>query len=155
MKAFQMMNAGKSDAPKSEAGAIWVVAALIRDEHGRVLLQQRPPGKAHGGLWEFPGGKVEPGELPKASLVREIDEELGLTLTQGSLEPVAFAEGAADAAGRAVVLLLYAVGQWQGVPDAREGGAFAWVEPAALQAYPMPPLDIELLSRMPWKNFSS
>lgn len=155
-----MMNAGKSDAPdggasKGEVAAIWVVAALIRDEHGRVLLQQRPAGKAHGGLWEFPGGKVEPGELPGAALIREIDEELGLALTQGALEPVAFAEGAPDAAGRAVVLLLYAVGQWEGAPYAREGGAFAWAEPAALHTYPMPPLDIELLSRIPWKNFSS
>ena len=135
-----------------------VVAAMIRDRAGRVLLQQRPPGKAHAGLWEFPGGKVEPGESPRESLVRELEEELGLTLEGETLAPVGFAESEGLSGGangdRAILILLYEVAAWQGEPEAREGGAFAWVEPAAFGEYPMPPLDIDLVSRLTVKNFS-
>ena len=132
-----------------------VVAALIRDRQGRVLLQQRPEGKAHAGLWEFPGGKVEVHEMPCESLVREIDEELGLRILHESLIPIGFTQGPRNERGRAIVILLYSVGTWEGVPEAREGGAFAWVEPAAIGGYPMPPLDIDLISRMEWEKIAS
>ena len=141
-----------------------VVAAMIRDRAGRVLLQQRPPGKAHAGLWEFPGGKVEPGESPRESLVRELKEELGLALEAESLTPAGFAEsdgaesnetGGSANGGRAILILLYEAGAWHGEPEAREGGSFAWVEPAAFGEYPMPPLDIDLVSCLAVKNFSS
>ena len=146
-----------------------VVAAMIRDRAGRVLLQQRPPGKAHAGLWEFPGGKVEPGESPRESLVRELEEELGLVLEAESLTPAGFAEsdraesnetGGGANGGRAILILLYEAGAWHGEPEAREGGSFAWVEPAAFGEYPMPPLDIDLVSCLlvsclAVKNFSS
>ncbi|MDD3798743.1 MAG: (deoxy)nucleoside triphosphate pyrophosphohydrolase [Novosphingobium sp.] len=125
-----------------------VVAAVIRDGEGRVLLQQRPPGKAHAGLWEFPGGKVEPHEMACESLVREIEEELGLQLSPESLAPVGFAESAPEGGGRAIVILLYSAGSWQGFPEAREGGAFAWVAPEEIGGLPMPPLDVDLLSRL-------
>lgn len=128
--------------------ALLVVAAMIRDGAGRILLQQRPPGKAHAGLWEFPGGKVEPGETPPESLVRELEEELGLALDGDSLIPITFAERMPEPDGRAIVILLYSVGRWQGQPEAREGGAFEWAEPERLGTYPMPPLDIDLLSRL-------
>lgn len=128
--------------------ALLVVAALIRDAQGRILLQQRPEGKHHAGLWEFPGGKVEAHETPGESLVRELEEELGLVLDGDSLIPAAFAEGAVDERGRAIVILLYSVAEWSGEAEAREGGAFAWVKPHLVDAYPMPPLDVDLVSRL-------
>lgn len=123
-----------------------VVAALIRDAQGRILLQQRPEGKHHAGLWEFPGGKVEAHETPGESLVRELEEELGLILDGDTLTPAGFAEGMVDAQGRAIVILLYNVGVWSGEAVAREGGAFSWVEPHLVDSYPMPPLDVDLVS---------
>jgi 8-oxo-dGTP diphosphatase len=132
-----------------------VVAALICDGSGRVLLQQRPVGKAHAGLWEFPGGKVEPAELPRESLVREIEEELGLTIQADTLHPVAFAETPQFVGTRPIVILLYKVAAWSGTPEAREGGAFAWVEPTEIAGFPMPPLDIDLLSRIEFEKIAS
>lgn len=125
-----------------------VVAAMIRDGAGRILMQQRPDGKAHAGLWEFPGGKVEPHENPKDSLVREIEEELGLHLLAADLEPVAFAESAGNPGERAIVILLYSVRWWRGEPEAREGGDLAWIEPSEINHLPMPPLDVELVERL-------
>ena len=136
-----------------QSTVLLVVAALIRDALGRVLLQQRPEGKHHAGLWEFPGGKVEAAETPGESLVRELDEELGLILDGTTLIPAAFAEGAAEAQGRTIVILLYNVGAWHGEAVAREGGAFAWVEPHLVDSYPMPPLDVDLVSRLAADNF--
>lgn len=123
-----------------------VVAAALIDSDGRVLMQRRPDGKQHGGLWEFPGGKVEPGEGPVAALVREIAEELALTIAPGDLQVVTFAasEGEGEGESRAVVLLLYLCRVWQGVPVAEEGAAIAWADAAMLDRLPLPPLDVPL-----------
>ena len=134
---------------------VLVVAALICDGRGRVLLQQRPAGKAHAGLWEFPGGKVEPAELPCESLIRELEEELGLAVQTEALVPIAFAETPRAAGTRSIVILLYKVAAWSGIPEAREGGAFSWVEPSEITGFPMPPLDIDLLSRIQFEKIAS
>ena len=117
---------------------VLVVAVALVAGDGRVCLQRRPEGKAHGGLWEFPGGKVEPGESPQAAIVREIAEELGIALDGDALNPCGFAADAGH------VILLYACRRWQGAPAALEGGGIAWFAPAALSAQPMPPLDYPL-----------
>jgi len=126
-----------------------VVAAALIDGEGRVLLQQRSPGRAMAGLWEFPGGKVERGERPEAALVRELDEELGIMVEAESLLPAAFAS--ADNAGRHMLLLLYLCREWLGEPGALDAAALAWVRPAEMAALPMPPADeplIPLLERL-------
>lgn len=115
-----------------------VVAAALVSADGRVCLQQRPDGKNHAGLWEFPGGKVEPGESPDAALCRELMEELGLALEPAELAPCGFA------ANEGIVILLYACRQWAGAPAALEGGALGWFAPEHLAAQPMPPLDYPL-----------
>jgi 8-oxo-dGTP diphosphatase len=119
--------------------------ALIGDD-GTVLVQQRPPGKQMGGLWEFPGGKVEPGETPEAALVRELDEELGIVVDIATLRPVAFSTHPAN--GRNLILLLYMIRAWQGVPRAIEATALRWSMPAALRALPMPPADLPLIDAL-------
>ncbi|WP_420382951.1 (deoxy)nucleoside triphosphate pyrophosphohydrolase [Novosphingobium sp.] len=121
--------------------ALLVVAAALIDRRDHVLLQQRPAGKHHGGLWEFPGGKVEPGEGPLAALARELREELGIDVAPGDCTPLGFA---ASEDGRAVVLLLYACRVWAGDAASREGGAVVWCAPDRLLDRPMPPLDIPL-----------
>jgi 8-oxo-dGTP diphosphatase len=126
-----------------------VVAAALERADGRVLMQQRPPGKAHAGLWEFPGGKVEPGETPRAALVREVTEELAITLDPASLAPACFADDAAEDRGLAVVILLYTARAWIGEPRALEGGACDWFTRAEIAALAMPPLDYALLARLP------
>src|SRR5579875_4157433 len=93
-----------------------VVAAALADTQGRVLLQQRAPGRSMAGLWEFPGGKVEPGERPEAALARELHEELGIEVDEARLVPAAFAS--ADNGGRHMLLLLYLCREWKGVPQA-------------------------------------
>ncbi len=124
-----------------------MVAAAIEGEDGRLLLQQRPPGKRHAGLWEFPGGKVDPGETPEAALVREIEEELGLGLDLGALRPLTFASEPGEQDGRApIVLLLFGCSRWQGTAEGREGQSFGWFTPAEASALPMPPLDCALLN---------
>lgn len=115
-----------------------VVAAALVSPDGLVCMQQRPAGKAHGGLWEFPGGKVDPGETCEQAICREIEEELGIRIEPDGLEPCGFA------AGEGVVILLYACRRWKGEAAALEGGAIAWVEPARIDALPMPPLDYPL-----------
>ena len=104
-----------------------VVAVALVDRAGRVLVQRRPAGKQHAGLWEFPGGKVEPGETLAAAAVREIDEELGVVLHAASLEPVSFAES--GGAGGGIVLMLFMARAWRGVPECRDADALAWVAP--------------------------
>jgi 8-oxo-dGTP diphosphatase len=120
-----------------------VVAAALVDGEGRVLLQRRAPGRAMAGLWEFPGGKVEPGERPEAAMVRELEEELGIQVRIGALTPAAFAS--ADNAGRHMLLLLYLCREWLGEPRALDAAAFAWVRPADMAALPMPPADVPLI----------
>ena len=126
-----------------------MVAAALVDGSGRVLLQQRAPGKAMAGLWEFPGGKVEEGERPEAALVRELEEELGIFVEAESLTPAAFAS--ADNAGRHMLLLLYLCREWSGEPRALDAAALRWLRPADMASLPMPPADeplIPLLERL-------
>src|SRR5690242_20130668 len=101
-----------------------VVAAALADEAGRVLLQQRAPGRAMAGLWEFPGGKVDAGELPEAALVRELGEELGIAVAAADLVPAAFAS--APLGDRHMLLLLYLCRHWQGEPRPLDASALRW-----------------------------
>ena len=125
-----------------------VVALALIDPAGRVLMQQRPVHRAHGGLWEFPGGKVEAGEGPSAALVREIDEELGLIVAPEDLFPISFAAREDQTGERPLVLLLYGCRQWQGTPACEPGAALVWASPEDLAALPMPPLDVPLLAAL-------
>lgn len=119
-----------------------VVAAALFDADGRILLAQRPEGKQLAGLWEFPGGKLEPGETPEAALVRELEEELSITVNETSLEPLTFASFAYPAFH--LVMPLYGCREWSGIIRPREGQATAWVQASRLQHYPAPPADIPL-----------
>ena len=119
---------------------LFVVAAALADGQGRVLVQQRPPGRPMAGLWEFPGGKVEAGELPEVALVRELEEELGVSADPESLKPVTFASESLGE--RHLLLLLYLLPQWEGVPESRHASALAWVTPAELRGLDMPPADL-------------
>jgi len=122
---------------------LMVVAAALVDTDGRVLLQQRPPGKPMAELWEFPGGKVEPGEAPEAALIRELEEELGIRTHGSCLAPATFAsEPLGD---RHLLLLLYVCRKWQGMPEARHATALQWVRPAQMYALDMPPADLPLI----------
>jgi 8-oxo-dGTP diphosphatase len=129
------MDSVKNSPTVVPAALVPVVAVALVRADGRVLLQQRPAGKAHAGLWEFPGGKVEPGETPERAAVREIAEELGLSIAPGALMPLTFA---ADAA---ILILLYTCRQWHGEPQALDAEAIAWCTPQDFPALPMPPLD--------------
>ena len=128
---------------KDVSALLLVVAAALVDGEGRVLVQQRPPGKPMAGLWEFPGGKVEAGELPEAALARELSEELGIALDCEALKPAAFASEALGT--RHLLLLLYTLRAWDGVPEARHATELRWVLPGALYALDMPPADLPLI----------
>lgn len=123
--------------------SLFVVAAALVDADGRVLLQQRPPGKALPHLWEFPGGKVEPGETPEGALIRELEEELGIRTHASCLAPATFAS--APVGGRHMVLLLYVCRKWEGMPEPRHATALQWVRPARMYALDMPPADLPLI----------
>jgi 8-oxo-dGTP diphosphatase len=129
----------------AEAGPMVVVAAAMIDGD-RVLLQQRPPGKAMAGLWEFPGGKVEPGETPDHALTRELEEELGVGVDARNVRPITFAVAPLD--DRHLLLLLYEVRAWGGQPQALEASALAWMSPAGMSALPMPPADVPLVEAL-------
>ncbi len=120
-----------------------VVAAALVDLEGRVLLQQRPEGKSLAGLWEFPGGKIEPGETPEAALIRELEEELAIVVPHACLAPATFAS--APLGDRHLLLLLYITRKWTGVPRALEATALRWVRPNEMHALPMPPADRPLI----------
>lgn len=122
---------------------ILVAAALLIDTDGRVLLAQRPEGKSLGGLWEFPGGKVEPGETPEAALIRELHEELGIETWRSCLAPLTFASHAY--ADFHLLMPLFACRRWEGIANPREGQRLAWVKPGNLSDYPMPPADLPLI----------
>jgi 8-oxo-dGTP diphosphatase len=123
-----------------------VVAAAMIDADGRVLLQRRPEGKAMAGLWEFPGGKVEPGEAPDAALVRELAEELAVEVALPDVQPITFT--AAPLAGRQLLLLLYRVVAWRGLPRPVESPELRWVAPAEMADLPMPPADVPLVATL-------
>ncbi len=123
-----------------------VAAAALVDVDGRVLLAQRPPGKSMAGQWEFPGGKLQTGETPEVALVRELREELGIDVSESCLAPLAFASHDYDSFH--LLMPLYACRQWQGAPRPREGQRLAWVMPARLTDYPMPPADLPLVAQL-------
>ena len=128
---------------KDAVSVVLVAAVALIDADGRVLLARRPPDKSMAGLWEFPGGKVDPGETPESALIRELDEELGIETWNSCLAPLTFASHAYD--GFHLLMPLYACRRWQGVPQPREGQDLAWVRAADLSRYPMPPADLPLV----------
>jgi len=123
-----------------------VVACALIDADRRVLLAQRPEGKSMAGLWEFPGGKVEPGERPETTLIRELREEIGITVTEPCLAPLTFASHAY--ADFHLLMPLYICRRWEGLAVAREGQTLAWVRANKLRGYPMPPADIPLIPHL-------
>jgi len=116
-----------------------VAACALIDVDGRILMGQRPEGKSFGGLWEFPGGKIEAGETPETCLIRELDEELGVAVTQACLAPFVFASHSYESFH--LLMPLFLCRRWEGVAQAREHAALKWVRPAALSDLPMPPAD--------------
>ncbi len=130
--------------PKSEVKPLLLVAACaLVDADGRVLLAQRPEGKPMAGLWEFPGGKVEAGETPEDTLIRELAEELGIEVKAACLAPLTFASHGYD--HMHLLMPLYVCRRWEGTVSPREGQNLAWVEPKRLRSYPMPPADEPLI----------
>ena len=121
-----------------------VSAVALIDRDGRVLLAQRPAGKQMAGLWEFPGGKVEPGETPEAALVRELHEELGIDTWASCLAPLTFASHTYT--DFHLLMPVFACRKWQGTPIAKEGQALAWVRKGELRSYPMPPADVPIIA---------
>jgi 8-oxo-dGTP diphosphatase len=122
---------------------ILVVAVALVDPDGRVLIAQRPEGKSMAGLWEFPGGKVEPGELPEDALIRELSEELGITVKAACLAPFTFASHTYDAFH--LLMPLYICRRWDGTPAPRHHAALKWVRPKDMGGYPMPAADVPLI----------
>lgn len=123
---------------------ILVVAAALIDRDGRVLLAQRPPNKSMAGLWEFPGGKVEDGENPEDSLIRELNEELGIDTWGSCLAPLSFASHSYE--DFHLLMPLFACRKWIGTPMAMEGQVLKWVSKSDLKNYAMPPADIPLIA---------
>ena len=125
---------------------ILVVAVALVDVDGRVLIAQRPEGKSMAGLWEFPGGKVEPGETPEHALIRELQEEIGIDVTENCLAPFTFASHRYD--DFHLLMPLYVCRVWDGAVVAREGQTLKWVRALDLNDYPMPPADIPLIAML-------
>lgn len=133
---------------KENPTTVLVVAAAMQASDGRWLMHRRPPEKHHGGLWEFPGGKVDDGENPRDALSRELCEELGIEVDSDSLEPVTFAAGEHETGLQRIVILLYTVPAWHGEPQALEGGEVGWFDSVEIAALAMPPLDVILAARL-------
>jgi len=127
-------------------GIVLVAAVALVDPDGRVLLAQRPEGKHMAGLWEFPGGKVAAGETPEAALVRELAEELGIETDERCLAPFTFASHAYESFH--LLMPLYVCRVWRGIPRPCEGQKLAWVRPAELSDYSMPPADLPLVAML-------
>ena len=125
---------------------ILVAACALIDTDGRVLIAERPAGKPMAGLWEFPGGKVDPGERPEDALIRELAEELGIVVNEACLAPLTFASHTYTEFH--LLMPLYVCRRWQGVVTPREGQKLAWVRPNRLKEYPMPPADVPLISHL-------
>ena len=123
-----------------------VVACALVDADRRVLIAQRPEGKSLAGLWEFPGGKIEPGETPETALIRELEEELGVATQTACLAPLSFASHSYE--NFHLLMPLYVCRKWQGVPEPREHIALKWVRPQALRDYAMPPADGPLIAAL-------
>ena len=131
--------------PGTPSKVVLVVAAALVREDGRLLLQQRPPGKAMAGLWELPGGKIEPGESPEAALAREIEEELGAHIDPVDLIPFTFASHPYDSFH--LLMPVFLCRRWRGDFTGREGQAIAWATAEELASYPAPAADIPLFER--------
>lgn len=122
---------------------VLVSAVALIDPDGRILLAQRPKGKSMAGLWEFPGGKVEPSETPEQALIRELQEELGIDTWESCLAPLTFASHSYESFH--LLMPLFACRKWKGTPESKEGQALKWVRANQLKDYPMPPADIPLI----------
>ena len=125
-----------------------VVAGALSSGDGRWLMHRRPYEKHHGGLWEFPGGKVELSEIPAKALCRELKEELGITIRSADCHAVTFAEGMRDSGAGSIVILLYKVVVWEGEPRSLEAGEIAWMTPQEVHTLDKPPLDHILAQRL-------
>lgn len=125
---------------------VLVAACALIDGDGRILIAQRPAGKPMAGLWEFPGGKVEDGERPEQTLIRELKEELGISVSEDCLAPLTFASHSYP--DFHLLMPLYVCRRWQGIVTAREAQQLAWVRPNRLQEYDMPPADVPLVSHL-------
>jgi len=135
-----------SSADPSGIRLVLVAACALIDVDGRVLLAQRPAGKPMAGLWEFPGGKVDPGESPERTLVRELNEELDILVQESCLAPLTFASH--RYADFHLLMPLYVCRRWDGIVTAREAQRLAWVRPGSLREYPMPPADPPLIAHL-------
>ena len=125
---------------------VLVAACALIDADGRVLIAQRPQGKSMAGLWEFPGGKIEPGERPEQCLIRELKEELGIAVKEECLAPLTFASHSYP--DFHLLMPLYICRRWEGIVAAREQQTLKWVRPGELKNYPMPPADEPLISHL-------
>jgi 8-oxo-dGTP diphosphatase len=125
---------------------ILVAACALVDADGRILISQRPPGKALAGLWEFPGGKLEPGESPEDALIRELREELGIETKAACLAPLTFASHRYETFH--LLMPLYVCRRYSGIPAPREGQRIKWVRPRDMRSYPMPPADEPLIAHL-------
>jgi len=131
---------------QAQTKLVLVAACALIDGDGRVLLAQRPEGKSMAGLWEFPGGKIETGERPEQTLIRELNEELGIRVKEDCLAPFAFASHGYE--GFHLLMPLYLCRRWEGIVAPREGQKLAWARPKDMGAYPMPPADIPLVAQL-------
>jgi 8-oxo-dGTP diphosphatase len=125
---------------------VLVAACALIDPDGRVLLAERPAGKSMAGLWEFPGGKIEPGERPEETLIRELEEELGIAVQEACLAPLTFASHRYD--DFHLLMPLYVCRRWDGTVTPQEGQRLQWVRPNRLREFPMPPADEPLISHL-------
>ena len=136
----------QAETPSPQSPLLVVAVALV-DPDGRVLLAERPDGKAYAGYWEFPGGKIEAGETPEEALIRELGEELGIETHASCLAPLQFSTGQTQN-GTPLILMLYICRRWQGRADPREGGQLKWVPPARLRDYQMPPPNLPFIAAL-------
>jgi 8-oxo-dGTP diphosphatase len=145
-----MVDAPSESAKNPDAPLGWlpVVAGAVMTPEGLWLMHRRPPGKAYAGLWEFPGGKVEAFEKPLETLIRELEEEIGIVPLATACRPALFAQQPACGTRPEIVLMLYIVDAWQGTPQALEGGEVGWFTPAQALKLPMPPMDRDLAERL-------
>jgi 8-oxo-dGTP diphosphatase len=139
-------NAGLDEEQVVSVKTVLVAACALIDSDGRVLLARRPPGKSMAGLWEFPGGKVETGERPEQSLIRELKEELGIAVKEECLAPLTFASHLYP--DFHLLMPLYVCRRWEGFAAPQEGQQLKWVKPHELRNYPMPPADEPLISHL-------
>jgi 8-oxo-dGTP diphosphatase len=139
-------NESDADLRADARTALLPLASALVDIDGRVLITRRPPGKPMAGLWEFPGGKLDPGETPEAAIIREMDEELGVNITDSCLAPLTFASH--DYPKFHLLMVLFVCRRWTGTPVPREDQHLKWVRPNRLRDFPMPPADEPLISHL-------